>query len=260
MDVQVANGVVDVAVADEAEAVAVAKQYLSYFQGPSPTGTCADQRLLRTLVPENRLRAYDVREVIDGLADTGSVLELRRGFGPGMITALVRIEGRPIGVIANNPMHLGGAIDSDGADKAARFMQLCDAFDIPILFLCDTPGNMVGPEPRRPRWCATAAACSWIGANVTCRSSPWCCARATAWARWAWPAAASRARVRPCRGRPASSAAWAWRARSSSAGATSWPRSRTRPSAAPSTSGASAVRCTSRARRCRPRRCSRSTT
>ena len=146
MRVQVPNGVVDVAVADEAEAVCVARQYLSYFQGPVADWECADQRLLRGIIPENRLRVYDVRSVLETLADTGSVLELRRHFGPGMVTAFVRIEGRPLGVIANNPRHLSGAIDSAGADKAARFMQLCDAFDIPLLFLCDTPGIMVGPE------------------------------------------------------------------------------------------------------------------
>lgn len=146
MHVQVPNGVVDIAVADEAEAVGVAKQYLSYFQGPVAAWECADQRRLRALIPENRLRVYDVRTVIETLADSGSLLELRRHFGLGMITAFVRIEGQAFGVIANNPMHLAGAIDSPGADKAARFMQLCDAFDIPILFLCDTPGIMVGPE------------------------------------------------------------------------------------------------------------------
>lgn len=149
MHVQVPNGVVDIAVADEAEAVRVAKQYLSYFQGPISHWECADQRLLRRIIPENRLRVYNVRSVIETLADTGSVLELRRHFGLGMVTALIRIEGRPLGVIANNPMHLAGAIDSPGADKAARFMQLCDAFDIPILFLCDTPGMMVGPEVEK---------------------------------------------------------------------------------------------------------------
>src|SRR5690606_23794366 len=149
LPVQVANGVVDVAVADEAEATAVAKQYLSYFQGAVSDWECADQRILRHLIPENRLRVYDVRRVIDKLADTGSVLELRRGYGPGMITALARIEGRPIGIVANNPVHLGGAIDSVGAGKAARFMQLCDAFDVPLLFLCDTPGFMVGPEAEK---------------------------------------------------------------------------------------------------------------
>ena len=146
MSVQVPNGVVDVAVADEAAAVAAAKQYLSYFQGPVAEWDCADQRLLRTLIPENRVRVYDIRQVIDTLADTGSVLELRAGWAPGMVTALVRVEGRPLGLIANNPRHLGGAIDADGADKAARFMQLCDAHDLPVLFLCDTPGFMVGPE------------------------------------------------------------------------------------------------------------------
>jgi acetyl-CoA carboxylase carboxyltransferase component len=149
MSVQVPNGVVDVAVDDEAEAVAVARQYLSFFQGPVSDWDCADQRLLRFAIPENRLRVYDIRNVIETMADTGSVLELRRDFGLGMITALIRIEGRPLGLIANNPMHLAGAITSDGADKAARFMQLCDAFDIPILFLCDTPGMMVGPEAEQ---------------------------------------------------------------------------------------------------------------
>jgi len=149
LDVQVRNGVVDVAVADEAEAVAVARKYLSYFQGALADGPCADQRELRALIPENRLRVYDVRRVIETLADTGSVLELRRGFGHGMVTAFARVGGRPLGVIANNPTHLAGAIDSDGADKATRFMALCDAFDIPLLFLCDTPGIMVGPEVEK---------------------------------------------------------------------------------------------------------------
>jgi acetyl-CoA carboxylase carboxyltransferase component len=146
MAVQVPNGVVDVPVADEAEAVRVAKKYLSYFQGPVSEWQSADQRMLRGIIPENRLRIYDVHPAIEILADSGSVLELRRHFGLGMVTALIRIEGRPLGVIANNPLHLAGAIDSAGADKAARFMQLCDAFDVPILFLCDTPGIMVGPE------------------------------------------------------------------------------------------------------------------
>ena len=149
MDVQVPNGVVDIPVEDEAEAVVAAKRYLSYFQGPLDDWTCADQRRLRHVVPEDRLRIYDVRRVIEVLADEGSILELKREFGPGMVTAFIRIEGRPIGLVANNPIHLAGAVDSDGADKAARFMQICDAFDIPILCLCDTPGNMVGPEAEK---------------------------------------------------------------------------------------------------------------
>ena len=146
IDVQRANGVVDIVVPDEAAGVRVAKQYLSYFQGPIAEWECADQDQLRDVVPLDRLRSYDVRRAIDLLFDTGSVLELRRDFGIGMITALARIEGVPVGVIANNPVHLAGAIDSDGADKAARFMQLCDAFAIPIVTLCDTPGIMVGPD------------------------------------------------------------------------------------------------------------------
>jgi acetyl-CoA carboxylase carboxyltransferase component len=167
MSVQVPSGVVDVAVTDEAEAVQVAKQYLSYFQGPVTQWECADQRRLRGLVPENRLRVYDVRTVIETLADAGSVLELRRHFGLGMITALIRIEGRPLGVIANNPKHLSGAIDSPGADKAARFMQLCDAFDVPLLFLCDTPGIMVGPEVETTALVRHACRMFVIGASVS---------------------------------------------------------------------------------------------
>jgi acetyl-CoA carboxylase carboxyltransferase component len=149
LSVQVPNGVVDIAVRDEAEAVRVTKQYLSYFQGRVDGHECADQRILRGIVPENRLRVYDMRALIETLADSGSVLELRSGFGRSMITALARIEGRPVGIVANNPAHLSGAIDSDAADKAARFLKLCDAFDIPIVFLCDTPGIMVGPETEK---------------------------------------------------------------------------------------------------------------
>ncbi|MEK1907336.1 MAG: carboxyl transferase domain-containing protein, partial [Pseudomonas sp.] len=147
--VQGPNGVIDVLVENEEEAVRAAKQYLSYFQGERSDWRCADQRELRHLIPENRLRVYDIRQVIATLADTGSVLELRRQFAPGLITAFVRLEGKPFGLIANNPGHLGGAIDALAGDKAARFMQLCDAFDIPMVSLCDTPGFMVGPEAEK---------------------------------------------------------------------------------------------------------------
>jgi acetyl/propionyl-CoA carboxylase alpha subunit/acetyl-CoA carboxylase carboxyltransferase component len=167
MSVQVPNGVVDVAVEDEAEAVAVAKQYLGFFQGTLPSWECADQRLLRGLVPENRLRVYDVRAVVRTLADSGSVLELRRGFGSGMVTALARVEGRPLGIVANDPTHLAGAIDRDGADKAARFLQLCDAFDVPVLFLCDTPGMMVGPEAEKTALVRHVSRLFVVGASLT---------------------------------------------------------------------------------------------
>lgn len=150
--VQTANGVVDVAVADEAEAVAVAKRYLSYFQGSVACpgdADVADQRLLRHVVPEDRKRVYDVHRAISVLCDDESVLELRPSFGRCVVTALVRIGGRPMGLLANNPMVLGGAIDSDGADKAARFLQLCEVFGLPIVSLVDTPGFMVGPESEK---------------------------------------------------------------------------------------------------------------
>jgi len=166
LSVQEPNGVVDIAVTDEAEAVRVTRKYLSYFQGSLSNFTCADQRLLRKIVPENRLRVYDIRQVIETLADTDAVLELRPQFGRTMVTALIRIEGRAIGVVANNPLHLAGAIDSDGADKAARFIMLCDAFDIPLLYLCDTPGIMVGPEIEKTALVRHSSRLFLAGANV----------------------------------------------------------------------------------------------
>ena len=146
---QAPNGVIDILVEDEVEATSVAQKYLSYFQGSLTSWKTQDQRLLRRAIPENRLRVYDILTVIDLLADEGSVLEIRRDFGIGMITSFIRIEGKPFGMIANNPKHLGGAIDAPAGDKAARFMQLCDAFDVPIVSLCDTPGFMVGPEAEK---------------------------------------------------------------------------------------------------------------
>jgi acetyl-CoA carboxylase carboxyltransferase component len=149
IDMQHANGVVDLRVDDDAAAVAAARRYMRYFapvQDPAPSPPADDERL-RTLIPANRKRVYAIREVIAALLD--DVLELRSGFGPGIVTALARLDGRPLGVIANDPTHLGGAIDADGADKAARFLQLCDAFALPVLFLADTPGFMVGPEAER---------------------------------------------------------------------------------------------------------------
>ncbi len=180
IDVQNANGVVDLRAADDAEAVALAKRYLSYFRGATTrvdettgadetggTSSVPDQQLLRELIPEQRKRVYDVRRVVATLFDTGSVLELRRGFGPGMLTALARVDGRPLGVVANDPTHLGGAIDADGADKAARFLQLCDAYELPVLFLCDTPGFMVGPDAERTATVRHFARMFLGGANVS---------------------------------------------------------------------------------------------
>ena len=165
--VQSSNGVIDIVVEDEAEAVAVAKQYLAYFQGVHDTWTCSDQRELRWTIPENRLRAYDIRTVLQGIADDDSVLELRRGFGAGMITALARVEGRPVGIVANDPTHLGGAIDAEAADKASRFLQLCDNYEIPLVFLCDTPGFMVGPEAEAQALVRKAGRLFVTSASVT---------------------------------------------------------------------------------------------
>ncbi len=166
IDVQHANGVVDLRVGDDRAAVAAAKRYLSYFHGPAERFAAPDQRILRHIVPEERKRAYGVRRVLETVCDEGSVLELRQGFGPGMVTALARVQGEPLGVVANDPSHLGGAIDADAADKAARFLQLCDAFALPVLFLCDTPGFMVGPAAERTATVRHFARLFVIGANL----------------------------------------------------------------------------------------------
>jgi acetyl-CoA carboxylase carboxyltransferase component len=144
--VQHANGVIDVLVDNEAQAVAAAQQYLGLLAGPAQAGPAPDPMALRTVVPENRLRVYDSRLVMQGLVDSDSLLMLRTGFGSGVHTALGRLGGRAVGLMANNPQHLGGAIDADAADKVARFMQLCNAHGLPIVSLVDTPGFMVGPE------------------------------------------------------------------------------------------------------------------
>ena len=149
IDVQTANGVVDIAVRDEAEAVSVAKRYLAYFQGDRADWQSPDPTTLRTVVPTHRKVLYDVRRVISGLADVGSVLELRAVFGAPMVTSLVHMAGMAVGIVANDPAHLGGAIDRDAADKAARFLQLCNAYGLPVLYLCDTPGFMVGPDAEK---------------------------------------------------------------------------------------------------------------
>ena len=167
MSFQVPNGVVDILVKDEEESVEVAKKYLSYFQGAVAEWEAPDQRRLRHVVPENRLRLYDMREIIDTIADVGSALEIREKFGIGVITAFIRVEGKPMGVIANNPHHLAGAIDSDGADKGARFLQLCDAFDIPVLSLMDCPGMMVGPDVEATALVRHCARMFNTGANLS---------------------------------------------------------------------------------------------
>ena len=145
-DVQHGNGVIDILVDDEVEAVRTTKHYLSFFQGATLDAQAPDPLPLRGVVPENRLRVYDTVAAMAGVVDIGSLLMLRTGFGKGIYTALGRIDGKPVGLMANNPMHLGGAIDADAADKGSRFMQLCNAHGLPIVSFVDTPGFMVGPE------------------------------------------------------------------------------------------------------------------
>ncbi len=146
IDVQEKNGVVDIIAEDEADATTIAKKLLGYFQGSLQEWSCADQAPLRDVIPENRRRSYKVRDVIEVLADQDSFIELRKTYGKGIVTGFIRLEGKPIGLIANNCMHLAGAVNAEGAEKAARFLQLCDAFKLPILSLVDTPGFMVGPK------------------------------------------------------------------------------------------------------------------
>jgi acetyl-CoA carboxylase carboxyltransferase component len=169
IDVQHSNGVVDLRVEDDAAAVAAARRYLSFFTGKTGSRDRAPAHrpeALRDLIPANRKRIYDIRTVIGALVH--DVLELRAGFGPGIVTALARAhENRPLGVIANNPAHLGGAIDAEGADKAVRFMQLCDAFNLPVLFLCDTPGFMVGPDAERTATVRHFSRLFLTGANLS---------------------------------------------------------------------------------------------
>ncbi len=167
MAFQVENGNVDILVKDDAAAVESVKQYLSYFQGPISNWEAPDQRRMRHIIPENRVRAYEMRDIIETLADEGSVFEIRKQFGIGVITAFIRVEGRPMGVVANNPAHLAGAVDSPGADKGARFFQLCDAFDIPVVVFMDCPGIMVGPDHERTALVRHSVRLFNIGANCT---------------------------------------------------------------------------------------------
>jgi acetyl-CoA carboxylase carboxyltransferase component len=147
--------------------VEVARRYLGYFQGDVADWSCADQAGLRDAVPADRRRVYDVRALVRTLADDDSLLELRADAAPGMVTALARVEGRPVGIVANDPAHLGGAIDGDAADSAARFLQQCDAHGLPVVVLCDTPGFMVGPEAERDAGVRRFGRLFVVGANLS---------------------------------------------------------------------------------------------
>ncbi|MFM1571703.1 MAG: carboxyl transferase domain-containing protein, partial [Porticoccaceae bacterium] len=149
IDVQSENGVVDLVADDEAHATQLTQQCLGYFQGANDDWQCADQTELREMMPVDRRYVYDVRLVINHLVDTNSFLELSQAYGCGVVTGFARLEGRGVGLIANDCRVLGGAIDAEAAEKTARFITLCDNFDIPILSLCDSPGFMVGPDSEQ---------------------------------------------------------------------------------------------------------------
>ncbi|WP_029896304.1 acetyl-CoA carboxylase family protein [Nocardia brasiliensis] len=170
IEVQRRNGVVHIVAADEAEAARIAQRYLAYFQGPVAEWTAPDPRLSRHVVPENRLHAFDIRAAIAAVADVDSVLELRADWAVGIVTALIRVEGQPYGLIANNCHHLGGAIDAPAADKLSAFLRLCDAHGLPIVSLCDTPGFMVGPDAEKE---ATVTKFSRLFIDAAGLSVPW---------------------------------------------------------------------------------------
>lgn len=147
--VHVEAGAADALVKDDAAAAALARKAIGYFFGPAPPGRAPDAAKLREIVPADPMQGYNVRRVLDHLCDVDSILELRPRFGGAAVTALARIEGIPVGIVASQPTYLGGAIDSPTSDKIARFIQMCDAHDIPIVLLVDTPGLMVGPAVEK---------------------------------------------------------------------------------------------------------------
>ncbi|MEO1078017.1 MAG: carboxyl transferase domain-containing protein [Pseudomonadota bacterium] len=139
------NGLLDLLVADETAATAAARRLLWYFQGDLGAPPVKDQGCLRDVLPADRRWSYDVRAILETLFDPDSLTELRRIYGRSVITALARLDGRSVGVLASDCRQLGGAVDADAADKAARFLSLCDRCGIPVISLVDTPGFMVGP-------------------------------------------------------------------------------------------------------------------
>lgn len=164
---EAANGIIDALLEDEMEATRFAQKYLAYFQGALTRWEVADQRLLQRAIPKNRLYVYDVRTIIDVIADQDSVLELQRGFGLSMIIALIRIEGKPFGLVANDPRQVDGAMDSTAANKTSRFLQLCDAFELPIVSLCDGRGLMVKSETSSTAIVNQISRSSVVRANIS---------------------------------------------------------------------------------------------
>ena len=167
ISVQEKNGVVDYVAEDEADATRVAKQLLGYFQGAQDEWSCCEQDSLRDAVPEDRRWGYPVRRIIETIADTGTFMELRRIYGRPIVTGFMRLEGKPVGLIASDCQQLGGAVDAEAAEKAARFLQLCDAFELPVVSLTDTPGFMVGPDSETQAAVRRMSSLFVTGASMT---------------------------------------------------------------------------------------------
>ncbi len=211
------NGVIDLLVARRSGSGGRGEALSRLFPGRLPEAAASDPTLLRDMVPEDRQLAYDVRAVVAGLADEGSMLELKRGFGAGMVTALIRIAGRPLGLIANNPLHLGGAIDADAAEKAADFLTFCERFGFPVVSLCDTPGLMVGPDAEKAGQVRRAGRLFLAGAALTVPLFTIVLRKGYGWGAQAMAEAASTGRCSPLHGRQANSERWDWRGRCASA-------------------------------------------
>jgi len=149
------SGLADMVVDTDEQALDAVKRYLSYLpahsmeappEQPVPRGSDAACRKILEIVPEARNQVYDVRKAIAAIVDTGSSFELKERYGKSVATVLARLEGKSVGIIANNPMFKGGALDADACQKATSFMVLCDSFNIPIVFLVDVPGFLIGVE------------------------------------------------------------------------------------------------------------------
>ena len=167
IEVHRTNGVVDIVVADEQEATAAAKALIGMTQGALAHWEAPAPDAARNAVPVNRKLVYDMHVAIESIIDVGTLMELRPEWNPGVITAFARVEGEPVAIVANNPTHLSGAIDHGAATKMAEFMRLADQWSIPLLFLCDTPGFMVGPDSDAEGLPRSAGALFRIGANLS---------------------------------------------------------------------------------------------
>jgi len=154
------TGLVDRVVESDEECIAMAKKFLSFLPSnaneappvlPVPPGSGEKMSSILKYLPESRKKTYDMRRILECIVDGGELFELKRDFGRSLVTCLARLNGRSVGIMANNTMYLGGAIDADACDKAVSFLVLCDSFNIPIIMAVDTPGFLVGREGERKK-------------------------------------------------------------------------------------------------------------